>query len=684
MTAFIPDLVKAGLHLVRVNAAKQAMDPGWQNKPWAGDGALPDLVGLIPGRDAWAVVDVDPDHKLPECDRGPDVAARIRLVHRTLGLKPMFRVNTPSGGAHLYYRLDHTKWAPEDEIGNWKLTVGDLRCDKGYVVLWEGAPSCLLRFQRKWGQISRPDFIAKIAALRSVNAPKAPKPPKAPKGGCKATGHRRGTQEGDRHNGLLAKVRCAAENDWEPQHAIEAAVQVARAAGQPEDDIQRVVSWATEKGLATRKPHLPPWGGWTPPEQPKAPTPPAPEVQAASQPPVMPMRPARRPDTGEPALDEKWVTTSRGLAATFARRFGTNHVFSAKAWYVWRPRMGWVLDVGAGALLNAMARHGEHRFHTPDPDNPGEFVQNHIAGGRQRLHRDAIAVLPSFQGMSVGADELDADPCLVGLPEGKVFDLRSMEVRDATVEDLVTLFVPVMPRMDSDTFFHRLIEAVVPDPATREWLHRAVGSMVWGVPMLRILLFLPGVTAAGKSLVLELLKAALGPLATTMAASTFTTRARGFDVDNANALLRGTRIATISEIAANQILDPVRINSATGSDTLVSRAIGRDMVATRASHSILFAMNDLPKVDVASSPGAGAAFFDRARVVRFPHRLDHEMGRYGYQQAMKDPVELAGVLGWILQGAQRFAQLGEAPISPFMQAAAQEWWDGLQDGEDTF
>ena len=256
-------------------------------------------------------------------------------------------------------------------------------------------------------------------------------------------------------------------------------------------------------------------------------------------------------------------------------------------------RNGWRLDVGPAQLLKAMSLHGEHRFCTADPDNPDEFNLNPVAGSRKALNLHAIQMLPSFRGMSVSTPDLDADPCLLGGQGGLVLDLREGAWRPVTHEDRLLQRLPVRPQPWKGRFIDRFMQAVFEDQDMELLaLHRAIGSMLWGAPMLRILLFLPGVTGAGKTLLLELLKRALGPhYATTVDAADFVARVRGFDKHNANALLRTARIATLSEVGDDQVLDPAKLNQVSGGDTLVSRRIGADMVTTQAQHSLVMAMN---------------------------------------------------------------------------------------------
>lgn len=643
------DVHKAEGHLAKGVDHLLAGTPGW------GAYVPPGGVPMLDGHLACADVDLG----------ASSVAGLLAVMPYSL---LEYRKPSDPGRAHVWYLLEERIGSVELfvyglKIGEWRAASKDGRSIGVGMRLYEGEAEALVN-------------ALQTGELVQNRIPAAVRPYPWSKAVKRAIGKLETLMKGSRNPSLMEILRplepwVGQRGDFEPA--------LARAYGSRFTDDEgrspvEEISHALDTVATT--PH--PGGGRRRPKVEEA------VPEAAALPPLMPAARRREPDLGSPPEDTKWVHTPRELAGSFAVHHAPNHYCCNRRWYVWKDGYGWLEDGSMSSppfLLDAMARHAESRYCTRGED--GKLAPDSVAGGRVRLHKDAIELLPPLKLMSIEPAAFDSDPCLVGMPGAQCLDLRSAEVRPLKRKDLVTLYTPVSVVHEwEEAFIGRLLRAMLPDEQTREWLLRALGSMLWGVPMLRILLFMPGVTGAGKTLLLELLKAALGPLAGTMAASTFTTRARGFDVDNANALLRGVRLATISEIAANQVLDPVRVNSATGNDTLISRRIGENQVATLASHSILFAMNDLPKVDVESSPEAARAFFDRARVVRSPHRLSADMGREGYQHAMKDPAELGAVLGMLHAGAMRFRESGEAPISPFMRAAASEWWDELAEGGD--
>ena len=122
MADAVDHLRRLGCHLVACGWNKVAFEPGWQLRPWGGWPPAAH-VGMVPGRTGWAVLDVD-------TGKGRTSQLAMDLV-TTFG-RPAICIDTPSGGRHLWYRVSGRK-----AIGNMATTFGDVRVDRGYVVLWD-------------------------------------------------------------------------------------------------------------------------------------------------------------------------------------------------------------------------------------------------------------------------------------------------------------------------------------------------------------------------------------------------------------------------------------------------------------------------------------------------------------------------------------------------------------------
>lgn len=118
-----------GLHYVVASAAdKRPLAKGWlrcgasAEEVEAARADPEQLLGHVPYAAGLLVVDID-------TGKGRPVWYRREAVRDHLGA-PLFEARTRSGGLHLYYRCDQP-------VGNRYWEGGEIRCTKGYAVLWD-------------------------------------------------------------------------------------------------------------------------------------------------------------------------------------------------------------------------------------------------------------------------------------------------------------------------------------------------------------------------------------------------------------------------------------------------------------------------------------------------------------------------------------------------------------------
>lgn len=382
-------------------------------------------------------------------------------------------------------------------------------------------------------------------------------------------------------------------------------------------------------------------------------------------------------------------TDSNQLAQDFVLHGGGPgnwlRVLDDETWYRWTAA-GWVRDRKAAALTARLQEWGAVRFYAPSKgaDSRIRMRQDRIRGGAQGLARQVAAVLPAYRGMAIHQSDFDRSPNLVGLPDGRCHDLDTGESRAQVPDDYLMRRTPVTPAPVEGSVWERIIMHVYPEGDRRCAFQVYMGSMLWGRPVTRTILVVPGVTGGGKTTMLKLIALALGEYATQMKADTVTTKGTagiGFEIDNANALLRGRRVVLMSELARNRKLDPARINELTGGDTLLSRRKSGDLLETPATHSIVLAMNDLPNIDVHDSPETAKALFQRLRPFPVRQPMGSGLGAEA-QRAMRDPRELGAVLQWLLEGAAMFREDGERPLPGSVRVDLQDWWSDLSWGDN--
>ena len=238
----IARLIEAGFHLVPCNGKVPNVE-GWQISPWDGTGDYTQ-VGHIPGRAGWCNIDVDIPKDTPPHQRPIVLAERIDQVVEQLG-PPALRFQTPSGGAHLYYRFgdEHPTEYPNGtstHIKDLKLTIGDVRCDSGQAVLWGDTAERLLQAHLDPDSVQRHGrswFLEELQPLLKGSASATP--------GL--------DPEGTRNDALNKRIYAAMRNDPNPEPAIRKARAKARASGLGDAEVGRTERSARSGGAKDRE-----------------------------------------------------------------------------------------------------------------------------------------------------------------------------------------------------------------------------------------------------------------------------------------------------------------------------------------------------------------------------------------------------------------------------------------------
>ena len=212
------------------------------------------LVGVIPGSVDCLVIDVDVDKQGDAPP--PDEKGVVAVLETHLGGRPFWTLPTPSGGLHLWYRVPPER-AEKEEVGNRKWEAGgyrgDIRCDHGYVILWDKEGFKEIVTGDDDGDVVL-DVARRLDAIR---------PPRKSRTNPATNGHPQSNDyihprldeldfsEGNRNDSLNEGVFRRASWD-RPYDDI---VQAARAAGLPERDITATVASASRASGAELAQH---------------------------------------------------------------------------------------------------------------------------------------------------------------------------------------------------------------------------------------------------------------------------------------------------------------------------------------------------------------------------------------------------------------------------------------------
>lgn len=234
------------------------------------------------------------------------------------------------------------------------------------------------------------------------------------------------------------------------------------------------------------------------------------------------------------------------------------------------------------------------------------------------------------------SEKFDADPLLLGLPDGRLINLKNCEIRDVQRADYNTQRVYTSPDANCSTsVWDRFLEEItLGDTALGAFLVRLGALCLTGLPW-QNLFFLHGSGRNGKGVYLRLITKILGRMSWSLRPAQLT--ASRFSFDDSKRMLvnfRGKRLITCNEsIGGNLNLPLLKLIS--GGDELTGAKMRQDEVQFKPTHKVLLPTNEKPQLP------ADDAFVGRTRMVPFPASF---VGREDWTLEERLARELPGIL----------------------------------------
>lgn len=262
------------------------------------------------------------------------------------------------------------------------------------------------------------------------------------------------------------------------------------------------------------------------------------------------------------------------------------------------------------------------------------------------------------------SDQLDRDPWLIGFKNG-VVDVRVGDLYPGRPDDLIYRACP-HPWIDIFTecpaWDKALFEIMAGNQNMVDFLQRLLGYASTGKNVEHILPVFWGKGRNGKSLIVETLRHALGPLAAPIRAEmlldqSFMKSSSGPNPDIMG--LKGLRLAFANETDANSRLSSSAVKLLTGGDTLVGRN-PHDKYETRfePTHTLFLLTNNRPK-----APPDDYALWKRLILIPFevsfvenPTAENERLIDKDLPQKLK--AEASGILAWLVRGCLRWQECG--------------------------
>lgn len=392
-----------------------------------------------------------------------------------------------------------------------------------------------------------------------------------------------------------------------------------------------------------------------------------------AQPLDAPEPPTARPEA-DPASLIGFPDSDAGNAERFHAIHGENvrHVAESGQWLVWSGNR-WQPDTNGAVVRMFIATMRRFAAQAVSIQNP-QAAQAKAGFALRSTNLDKVsaglALAKSIEGLTVSVSDLDADPWLVGTPDG-VIDLRAGKPIEPDRGQLLTKSIGTVFDAGADAPLWRKFLATVTggDAELEAYLQSAVGYTLTGTCREQCLFFLHGCGQNGKGVFSETVKRLLGDYGQTAPESLFT-RDRNSSATNDVARLAGCRLAIAAELDEGSAFAESRIKALTGGDTITARFLHREFFDFTPTHKFWISGNHKPAVR-----GTDAGIWRRLRLVPFNVRISDEN---------KDPAlaekllaEMPGILNWALAGCLDWRRRGL--VAPECVRAATETYRREED-----
>lgn len=327
------------------------------------------------------------------------------------------------------------------------------------------------------------------------------------------------------------------------------------------------------------------------------------------------------------------------------------------SWLAWQGGR-WARDADGEVVVRAKETLRAAYAEVPnckEKEHKIRFMRALLASERQNRLAGMISLAASEKGVPVRETELDADPWLLGVPNG-VVDLRTGTLRAATRSDLITKHAGCAydENAECPRWKSFLSEVLGENAALVAFMRRVVGYALTGNTTEQALFLFYGSGSNGKSTLLGVLQKLLGDYGKEAPPGVFLYR-ESDERRVALGALRGARLVATVETDEGRWLAEALIKTLTGGDRVSTRRLYcADYEEWVPTFKLILVTNHRPIIRDTTH-----AMWRRLRLVPFTVTIPPEK---------QDPLlpekllaELPGVLRWAIEGCLQWQMLRLAP-----------------------
>lgn len=358
------------------------------------------------------------------------------------------------------------------------------------------------------------------------------------------------------------------------------------------------------------------------------------------------------------------------------------------AWYVWDEAQGRWRENDKQVnrwTVKAMVQIEEEAAHVANDEKGEGFKKALMAHRKSSLKVGALGaareMAKSRKGMEIDAEILDAEPSLLGTPDGVLVlgDIDGGAVTHRNGEWARDKFVTMRTRVSlkrsaRSAMWEEFLTRFQPDEEVRDWLQRITGYSLLGSNPERLLIVQKGETSTGKSTFTAAVQDVIGDYAGPMPASVL--RDNPDDKprpDLLAALVR--RIVVAEEMGAAQHLHADQVKRITGGTKITARGMRSNAYIDRLpSFTPWLVANDVPSIE-----GADAALLRRVLVVPWNVEIPpEEEDTFYFERLLASSSE--AIFNWCVEGHEKWLKapkLRDLPAGALQ--AAGEFAEGVND-----
>jgi putative DNA primase/helicase len=335
-------------------------------------------------------------------------------------------------------------------------------------------------------------------------------------------------------------------------------------------------------------------------------------------------------------------------------------------------------DAGDLLLLRDIGECCEHlRWDLPEPNNP---MRDYRA--KLKTHQFRVATLKQTEALLPPVNygrEFDQNGYLLGLPDGKVIDIRTAEIRTMRHADYISKRITVTPDPNLSTpVFDKFMREIsnangeAPDEDWIAYMLRFCGYCLLGEYREHVWPIWVGSGRNGKGCLERLLQFILGDFAVTLRWSEIAEQPMGAEntLKRTAYKLMGARVAFVEESGeetGRRKIETSTVKFFTGGDVLVGAAMRQNEVHRKPSHKLVTITNHLPIIS--SDP----AMLGRVQVVPFRASF---LGREDPNLEPEMKKEAPGILHRCTLGAREFLNVGLRQPQSIIDASRELFAEG--------